>query len=299
MSEGKTSEEEKAYWNVLSYMDILGYTLEIPKANTLDPELYNMKEWGKNIMEESSFPKWKEELLLNGYANLDERVEEIKKNGENHQMLPIGMSGTDNSVWLRFLFATNGPLGLLWGVSFVLAGIAAARSLGGSLMNNLQEMVYTGKTGRRLVWRKLLAVLVVSAGVYILLYLIMTIFCVFLFRLDLYWNVPLASMVYFGNSTIPRFAIYHWWLLVVPTGRGIGSCAHYDTDFLCIHAPYQELLCRFRNFCWRFPAAIGDDSDGTGTAVFFVPHRQSHWSVFTGRTLFAGEALPVLHTAPF
>ena len=45
------------YWNVLSYMDILGYTLEIPKANSLDPELYNMKEWGKNIMEESSFPK--------------------------------------------------------------------------------------------------------------------------------------------------------------------------------------------------------------------------------------------------
>lgn len=43
MSEGKTSEEEKAYWNVLSYMDILGSTLEIPKANSLDPELYDMK----------------------------------------------------------------------------------------------------------------------------------------------------------------------------------------------------------------------------------------------------------------
>lgn len=222
MSEGKTSEEEKAYWNVLSYMDILGYTLEIPKANSLDPELYNMKEWGKNIMEESSFPKWKEELLLNGYANLDERVEEIRKNGENHQMLPIGLSGFDNSEWFQFQFATNGPLGFLWGVAFVLAGIAAARSLGGSLMGNIQGMVYTGKTGRKLVWRKLLAVLAISAGAYIVLYLLMTVLCVFMFRLDMYWNVPLASMVYFGNSIIPRFAITiggYWWFQL---GVGLG-----------------------------------------------------------------------------
>lgn len=223
MSEGKTSEEEKAYWNVLSYMDILGSTLEIPKANSLDPELYDMKIWGKNMLEEASFPKWKEELFLDGYAHLDERVEEIKENGENHQMLPVGMSGSDNSEWFHFQFATNGPLGFLWGVAFVLAGIAAARSLGGSLMSNIQGMVYTGKTGRRLVWRKLLAVLAISASAYIILYLLMTVLCVCLFRLDLYWNVPLASMVYYGNSTIPRFAITiggYWWFQL---GVGLGA----------------------------------------------------------------------------
>lgn len=222
MSEGKTSEEEKAYWNVLSYMDILGSTLEIPKANSLDPELYDMKIWGKNMLEEASFPKWKEELFLDGYAHLDERVEEIKENGENHQMLPVGMSGSDNSEWFHFQFATNGPLGFLWGVAFVLAGIAA-RSLGGSLMSNIQGMVYTGKTGRRLVWRKLLAVLAISASAYIILYLLMTVLCVCLFRLDLYWNVPLASMVYYGNSTIPRFAITiggYWWFQL---GVGLGA----------------------------------------------------------------------------
>ena len=223
MSEGKTSEEEKAYWNVLSYMDILGYTLEIPKANSLDPELYNMKEWGKNIMEESSFPKWKEELLLNGYANLDERVEEIKENGENHQMLPVGMSGSDNSEWFHFQFATNGPLGFLWGVAFVLAGIAAARSLGGSLMNHIQGMVYTGKKGRKLIWRKTLSVLAVSGSVYVLLYLMVTVFYVSLFRLDLYWNVPLASMVDYMDSIIPRFPITvggYWWFQL---GVGLGA----------------------------------------------------------------------------
>ena len=175
------------------------------------------------MLEQASFPKWKEELILDGYAHLDERVEEIKKNGENHQMLPIGLSGCDNSEWLRFQFATNGLLGILWGLSFVLSGIAAARSLGGSLMNNLQGMVYTGKTGRRLVCRKLLAVLAISAGAYIVLYLLMTVFCIFLFRLDLYWNVPLASMVHYGNSTIPRFAITiggYWWFQL---GVGLGT----------------------------------------------------------------------------
>lgn len=223
MSEGKTSEEEKAYWNILSYMDILSSALGITKVNSLDPEFYDMKEWGKNMLEQTSFPKWKEELLLDGYARLDERVEEIKKNGENHQMLPIGLSGRDNSEWFHFQFATNGPLGLLWGVCFVLAGMAAARSLGGSLMGNIQGMVYTGKTGRRLVWRKLLAVLAISASAYIILYLLMTVLCVCLFRLDLYWNVPLASMVYYGNSTIPRFAITiggYWWFQL---GVGLGA----------------------------------------------------------------------------
>lgn len=223
MREGKTSEEENAYWNVLHYMSILYGTMEIPKANSLDPEFYDMKEWGKNMLEQTSFPKWKEELLLDGYAHLDERVEEIKKNGENHQMLPVEMSVSDNSQWFRFQFTTNGPLGILWGLSFVLAGIAAARSFGGSFMNNLQGMVYTGKTGRRLVWRKLLAVLTISAGAYIVLYLLMTVFCIFLFRLDLYWNVPLASMVYYGNSTIPRFAITiggYWWFQL---GVGLGA----------------------------------------------------------------------------
>lgn len=223
MSEGKTSEEEEAYWNALHYMEILRNVLDIPEANSLNPEIYDMKVWGKNMLEEASFPKWKEELLLDGYAHLDERVEEIRKNGENHHMLPIGLSGFDNSEWFQFQFATNGPLGFLWGVAFVLAGIAAARSLGGSLMGNIQGMVYTGKTGRKLVWRKLLAVLAISAGAYIVLYLLMTIFCVFMFRLDMYWNVPLASMVYFGNSTIPRFAITiggYWWFQL---GVGLGA----------------------------------------------------------------------------
>ena len=114
-------------------------------------------------------------------------------------------------------------MAILWVFSFVLAGIIAARSLGGSLMNHIPEMVYTGKTGRRLVWRKILSVLAVSGGAYIVLYLLITVFYVYLFRLDLYWNVPMASLVDFDRSIIPRLALTiggYWWFQL---GIGLGA----------------------------------------------------------------------------
>lgn len=112
---------------------------------------------------------------------------------------------------------------ILWAFSFVLAGIIAARSLGGSLMNHIPGMVYTGKTGRRLVWRKILSVLAVAGGAYIALYLLITFFYVYLFRLDLYWNVPMASLVDFDRSIIPRLALTiggYWWFQL---GIGLGA----------------------------------------------------------------------------
>ena len=45
----------------------------------------------------------------------------------------------------------------------------------------------------------------------------------FLFRLDLYWNVPLASMVDYMDSIIPRFPITvggYWWFQL---GVGLGA----------------------------------------------------------------------------
>ena len=68
-----------------------------------------------------------------------------------------------------------------------------------------------------------MAVLAASGGAYIVLYLLITVFYLFLFRLDLYWNVPLASMVDFDSSTIPRIAITvggYWWFQL---GVGLGA----------------------------------------------------------------------------
>ena len=84
-------------------------------------------------------------------------------------------------------------MAVLWVFAFVLAGIAAARSLGGSLMNHIQGMVYTGKKGRKLIWHKTLSVLAVSGSVYVLLYLMVTVFYISLFRLDLYLGYRLSQ----------------------------------------------------------------------------------------------------------
>lgn len=212
--EGRT--EEADYVNLSYHLELLSRPLKMVEINSLDPEFYDMKEWGKSWLEESGkdFPKWKQDLILDGYDHLSERVEEIRKNGENHHMLPFLLTWYRNSEWFVFQFAGGSAMAILWAFSFVLAGIIAARSLGGSLMNHIPGMVYTGKTGRRLVWRKILSVLAVAGGAYIALYLLITVFYVYLFRLDLYWNVPMASLVDFDRSIIPRLALTiggYWW----------------------------------------------------------------------------------------
>ena len=217
--------EEAEYSNILYYLDILQRPLELAETNSLNPESCNMKEKGKSWLEESGkyFPKWKQELFLDGYDHLEERVEEIRKNGENHQMLPMIMTSYGNREWFSFQFAGGSAMAVIWVFAFVLAGIAAARSLGGSVMNHMQSMLYTGKKGRRLVWRKMMAVLAVSGGVYLALYLLITVFYIPLFRLDLYWNVSLASMVDYMDNIIPRFPITvggYWWFQL---GVGLGA----------------------------------------------------------------------------
>ncbi|HIS49387.1 MAG TPA: hypothetical protein IAA80_02655 [Candidatus Gallacutalibacter pullistercoris] len=164
---------------------------------------------------EEAMPKWKVDLLRDGYERLDERVDEIVKNGENHHFFPYPIYvSSGNSNWFNSQFTQMSVMGFLWMFSFVLAGMAAARSLGGSLMSNMQGMVYTGKNGRRVILHKLMAVLVVTGGTYLILYLLSTIVYLVLFRLDLYWNVPLAALTDWNGPVIPRFAITiggYWW----------------------------------------------------------------------------------------
>ncbi len=221
--DGRNEGEE--YSNILYYLDILQRPLEMAETNSLDPQNQNAKEWGEKWLEESGkdFPKWKQDLILDGYDHLAQRVEEIRKNGENHHMLPIIMGSYGNTEWFSFQFAGGSALTVVWAFAFVLAGVAAARSLGGSLMNHMQGMLYTCKNGRRLVWHKILSVLAVSGGIYILFYLLITALYIPLFRLDLYWNVPLASMVNYMDSIVPRIAITvggYWWFQL---GVGLGT----------------------------------------------------------------------------
>lgn len=96
----------------------------------------------------------------------EEKISTIINAKENQHLLPLD-DRTDNSrYWFTFPLDLMGQ-GLMWAAAFVLAGIAAGRSIGGSFQSNMQGMVYLGKSGRRLSLYKVLAVLAVSAAMYL------------------------------------------------------------------------------------------------------------------------------------
>ena len=104
--------------------------------------------------------------------------------------------------------------GLIWAASLILAGIVAARSLGGSFQNQMPGMLYTQKKGRRTALYKVLSVMAISGGVYLALSLVFTLVCILVFRLDWYWDVSLAAM------TTTRFPITvgEYWLFQLGVG---------------------------------------------------------------------------------
>ena len=172
-------EEEKAYWEAIM----------IPKI---------MSEWKKEL------------LMEEGYENLQEQSLLGK---ENEEFLPFGAMSMGSRDWFDYQFGMMG-FGLIWAASLVLAGIIAARSLGGSFQNQMPGMLYTQKKGRRTALYKVLSVMAVSGGVYLALSLVFTLVCIWIFRLDWYWDVSLAAM------TTTRFPVTvgEYWLFQLGVG---------------------------------------------------------------------------------
>ena len=214
--EAETEDDQILYGNTKYYLSVFEgpfVLVEIGNFENNEDRILAREELFQYM--EKVMPKWKLDLLRDGYERLDERIDEIVKNGENHHFFPypIYMS-SGNSNWFNSQFTQMSVMGFLWMFSFVLAGMAATRSLGGSLLGNMQGMVYTRKKGRRLILYKLLAVLAVSGMVYLVFYLLATALYCYCYRLDLYWDVPLASMICDGQAVIPRFSITvggFWW----------------------------------------------------------------------------------------
>lgn len=188
-------------------------------------EDYDVVERGKSLLESTAHPVsgWKRDMLLDAFEKLQKRAEEITENQENQQFLPYSFGYYDNSGWFSAQFSGFSALGFVWGFSMVLAGIIAARSIGGSFLNHMSGILYCGKSGRKLALRKMMSVLTMSGMLYLALSLLITIYYVYRFRLDLYWNVPLASMIQHTGPLIPRFPITiggYWWFQL---GVGLGS----------------------------------------------------------------------------
>ena len=99
----------------------------------------------------------------------------------------------------------------------------AARSIGGSFLNHMSGILYCSKSGRKLALRKMVSVLAISGMLYLALSLLTTLYYVYRFRLNLYWDVPLASMIQHTGPSIPRFPITvggYWWFQL---GVGLGT----------------------------------------------------------------------------
>ena len=222
--EAQTEEDQRIYSHVIfSVEDFTGPFLMVEKYSFSTSEEKDSQREEMLQFFKKSFPQWKFELLQRGYEDLDKRAAEIAKTGENQYFLPFPVYMSASYSWFDHQFSRQTMAGFLWAFTFVLAGVAAARSLGGSLMGNMQGMVYTGQKGRKLVLYKLLAVLAVTGGTYVVFYLLSTIVNLFLFRLDLYWNVPLAALSDWNGPVVPRISLTiggYWWFQL-----GVGLAA--------------------------------------------------------------------------
>lgn len=212
--------DEEAYEEI--YNDLAPFEWIALGALSRNLEEYDVVERGKSLLEsmKPSVPSWKWDMLIDAFEKLQKRTEEITQNQENQYFLPYSLALSNNSYWFSSQFSSTGPLGFVWILSIVLAGMIAARSIGGSFLSHMSNILYCGKTGRKLALRKMMSVLTMSGMLYLALYLLATVYCVYKFRLNLYWDVSLASMIQHTGPFIPRFAITigGYWLFQLGVG---------------------------------------------------------------------------------
>ncbi len=184
-------------------------------------EKFSPEKWLEEELSYRSVPlsDWKTEMLKDAAKQEEKRVQEIVDQKETQYLVPMDFLTTSNYYWFSFPLDWMGQ-GLMWAAAFVLAGIAAGRSLGGSFQSNMQGMVYLGKPGRRLELYKVLAVLAVSAVLYLFLSIVILLAYVLICRTDLYWNVPISAVSTWGGLVISRFfiTIGGYWLFQLGVG---------------------------------------------------------------------------------
>lgn len=204
--------------SVRSYLGISDFAAT--RSNKPYSEL-SLETW---LMEKLSYRSeplsdWKTAMLKDSVKAEEERIQEIFREKEKQYLVPLDNKTDANTYWFTFPLDLMGQ-GLMWAAAFVLAGIAAGRSIGGSFQSNMQGMVYLGKSGRRLSLYKVLAVLAISAAMYLFLSFFVLLVYVLLCRTDLYWNVPLSAVSDGGAMMVSRFfiTIGGYWLFQLGVG---------------------------------------------------------------------------------
>lgn len=193
-------------------------------ADNRTEENIDLEKQGKSWMDSLLPPEeeWKRSLLQPAFAAMQDRVEDVFATGENQGFFPYSLSGGGYNSWFWSQFRMTDGLGFLWGLSFLLSAIMVARSLGGSFRAHRGQLLYTGRPGRRLILIKMAAVLTISGLLFLLLTGLMTLLYVLLYHIDLYWHVPVASLLCEDGPAIPRLAVtllQYWWFQL---GVGLG-----------------------------------------------------------------------------
>ena len=184
----------------------------------------SMETWLTEKLSYRSVPlsDWKITMLKDAAKAEEKRIQEILREKEKQYLVPLDNATYTNTGWFTFPLDLMGQ-GLVWAAAFVLAGIAAGRSLGGSFQGNMQGVVYLGKPGRRFGLYKVLAVLAVSAAMYLFLSFFVLLVYVLLCRTDLYWNVPLSAVTTWSGAIVSRFfiTIGGYWLFQLGVGLAV------------------------------------------------------------------------------
>lgn len=194
-------------WGIKDYLGIA----EFAEARSSNPyKDFSPEKWLEEELSYRPVPlsDWKTAMLKDAAKQKEKRLQEIISQKERQYLLPMDFLTTSNYYWFSFPLDWMGQ-GFVWAAAFVLAGIAAGRSLGGSFQSNMQGMVYLGKPGRRFGLYKVLAVLAVSAVLYLFLSVLVLLVYALLCRTYLYWDVPISAA-----NIISRFFITiggYWW----------------------------------------------------------------------------------------
>ena len=251
--------------------------------------IYRLENYGST--ETAKLPQWKKDLLFWGGEQLEARYADVDLEKERNWLVPA-FQISSGFEWLNSLTNSNYGMGFLMAVGMVLAGMVAARSLGGSFLEGRENLLYSTKSGRKLVFSKLAASVLAVSVLHLLLNGIFLAVMVPAFRVDLYWNVPVIA-----GAGIIRFPTTVGGYLLFLVGVGLGC-----TVVMCL------LFCGFmigaKNFFGGSALCVGV-SLVLAAVILFLPAVQtslflmgSPIGLFTGSSRLLGSDFPFSFLLP-
>lgn len=170
----------------------------------------------KTSMKEKGIPEWERELIFTEVEKAyDAQLQQIRQ-GKDIQYL----AGMDTYL----LRIAGFDLSSIWFLAIFAAFVTAARGIAGSFAGNRQEILFYNRTGRNLLWYKLLGVILVT-GLYTFLLSALVIGGYWLGYLGLYRYLGVPVGAFLADSShleLFRVSVSFGEYLLILTGIGTG-----------------------------------------------------------------------------